>query len=170
MHLILGDIVQMQTDAIAVPAHSDLKPCPGIREAVFRAADARQLAALCARLGRCPIGSAVVTPSCGLPCRYIIHVAGPGWYSGNKSDRILFASCYLHALHKAYVCHCRSIALPLMFSGEYHLPRAQALSIVSQTVADFERKHPGLDISLVLYKESIFRLAEKLCTPPGKTS
>ena len=166
MQLILGDIVHMRTDAIAIPAHSDLRPAPGISEAVFRAADTKKLLAHCAQARRCRIGKAVVTPSCGLPCKYIIHVAGPGWYSGHRTERLLFADCYLQALNKAFTCHCRSIALPLMFSGEFHLPRAQALTIVFQVVAEFEKAHPELEISLVLYKDSIYRMAEKLQHQP----
>ena len=160
--MILGDIVDMRTDAIVTAAHSDLKPAPGISQAVFDAADTERLIEACRKIGRCRLGHAVVTPSCGLPSRYIIHVAGPGWYSGQKAERMLFANCYLHALQKASACHCRSVALPLMFSGAYHLPRAQALYIVCQTVAYFEQAHPELDITLVLYKDSIYRLALKV--------
>ena len=162
MHIIVGDIVAAKADAIVVPTHSDLKPIPGIRQAVFDAADTRQLTQACRKIGRCPIGRAVLTPSFGLPCRYIIHVAGPGWYSGHRSDRLLFADCCLHALHKACACHCRSVALPLMFSGACHLPRAQALRIVFQVADHFEAVHPDLHIVLVLYKDSIFRLARKI--------
>ena len=162
MRLLLGNIVEMRTDAIVTPAQSDLRPAPGISEAVFRAADTEALLAACRRIGRCRIGHAVVTPACGLPCRYLIHVAGPGWYGGHQSERLLFAECYLRALQKAQAFHCRSVALPLMFSGEYHIPRAQALRIVFQVVLQFERHHPELEIDLVLYREGIYRLAEKL--------
>ena len=162
MQLILGNIKEMATDAIAIPAHSDLEPSPGIREAVFAAADRGQLLAASRKFGRCRIGHAVVTPSFGLPCKYIIHVAGPGWYSGHKSERILFANCYLRALHKAVAFHCRSIALPLMFSGEYHIPRAQALTIAVQVIKQFEETHTEPEIILVVYKESIYRLARSI--------
>ena len=82
MRLILGDITKMETDAIVNAANSDLKPCSGICSAVFAASDSEKLLAACRKIGRCDIGKAVVTPSFGLPCKYIIHVAGVGWYSG----------------------------------------------------------------------------------------
>ena len=122
MKLVLGDIVDMDADAIVVPTHTDLAPCPGIRQSVFEACDSRQLTLACRQIGSCKIGRAVLTPSFGLPSRYIIHVAGPGWYGGRKADRLFFADCYLHALYKASACHCKTVALPLMFSGAYHLP------------------------------------------------
>ena len=162
MKLVLGNIVKMKTDAIVTPAHSDLKPSPGIREAIFKAADTKLLEAYCKKIHHCRIGHAVVTPSFGLPCKYIIHVVGPGWYSGRKNEHYLFAECYTRALHKATLCHCRSVALPLMFSGDFHLPRSQALRIVKQVVIHYEKLHPDLEIHLVLYKESIYHLASKI--------
>lgn len=162
MKLILGDIIQMNTDAIVAPSHSDLKPSPGIREAIFKAADTKLLESYCQKIKHCRIGHAVITPSCGLPCKYIIHVVGPGWYSGRKSELFLFAECYTRALHKATLCHCKSVALPLMFSGDFHLPRTSALQIVNQVITHYEKLHPDLTIYLVLYKESIYRLAKKI--------
>ena len=35
-----------------------------------------------------------MTPSFGLPARYIIHVAGPGWFGGAERERLLLADCY----------------------------------------------------------------------------
>lgn len=162
MQLLVGNIEDMNTDAIVTAAHSDLRPAPGISEAVFAAADREALTAACRKIGRCRIGHAVVTPSCGLPCRYIIHVAGTGWYSGKRAERLLFANCYLQALTKATALHCRSVALPLMFSGQYHLPREQAIHIVCQVVRHYEAVHPELKIVLVLYTQGIYRLAHRI--------
>ena len=162
MQMVVGNIEEMKTDAIVTAAHSDLRPAPGISEIVFAAADREALTAACRKLGRCKIGHAVVTPSCGLPCRYIIHVAGAGWYSGRHSERLLFANCYLRALLKASALRCRSVAIPLMFSGKYHLPREQAIHIVCQVVRHFESVHPELKIVLVLYTPGIYRLAHRI--------
>ena len=84
MYLYLGDITRMETDAIVNAAGTDLRRCPGICDAIFAAADTEELERACRKLGRCRIGQAVATPGCGLPCRYIIHVAGPGWYGGER--------------------------------------------------------------------------------------
>ena len=162
MKLVLGDITQMHTDAIVNAAATDLRPCEGICQAIYNAADAKQLLAACKKIGHCPVGAAVVTPSCGLPCKYIIHVAGAGWYSGRENDRQVFQDCYANALLKAYSFHCKTVAVPLMFSGSLHLPRAEALELVGQVVARFEREYPGLQILLVVYKKSIYDLAQRV--------
>lgn len=159
MELVLGDITKMKTDAIVNAASSSLRPCAGICQSVFAAADTKKLLSICKKIGHCDIGRAVITPSCGLPCKYIIHVAGAGWYSGQKEERLLFADYYRNALQKAYACHCRTIAVPLMFSGDFHIPRGEALQIVGEVIRQFEITCPKAKIILVLYKQSIYDLA-----------
>ena len=110
------------------------------------------------------MGRAVVTPSCGLPCKYIIHVAGAGWYSGHGNDLRIFQDCYTHALQKAYAYHCRTVALPLMFSGSMHIPRTEALKLVGEVISRFEASYPGMEIHLVLYKKSIYDTAKRILT------
>ena len=159
MKLVLGDITKMNTDAIVNAAATDLRPCEGICQAIFNAADRDQLMAVCKQFGHCPMGQAVVTPSCGLPCKYIIHVAGSGWYSGHGNERQLFKDCYTHALQKAFAYHCRTVALPLMFSGSMHVPRAEALRLVGDVISRFEEACPTMEILLVVYKQSIYDTA-----------
>lgn len=165
MRLVLGDITKMNTDAIVNAAATDLRPCEGICQAIFAAADTRKLLSACKKIGHCPMGEAVVTPSCGLPCKYIIHVAGAGWYSGHSNERLLFADCYRNALLKAYAYQCRSVAVPLMFSGSLHIPRTEALKIVADVMTQFEKTYPHMQIILVLYKKSIYDLAVKILGP-----
>lgn len=162
MKLVLGDITKMKTDAIVNAASTDLRPCEGICQAIFRAADTKALMEACRRIGHCPMGMAVVTPSCGLPCRLIIHVAGCEWYSGHDNDRRIFQDCYLHALQKAFASGCKSVAVPLMFSGSMHIPRAEALRLVGEVITGFEAVCPGMEIYLVLYKQSIYDTAQRV--------
>ena len=159
MRLVLGDITKIKADAIVNAASSDLRPCPGICEAVFAAADTEKLRAACRAIGRCRIGHAVVTPAFGLPAKYIIHVAGAGWYGGLRRERMLLAQCYLHALRKAAIYHCKSVAVPLIFSGDCHIPRADSIRIAGAAILQFEAERPGMDISLVLYRPGVYDMA-----------
>ncbi len=169
MRIISGDITKMDTDAIVNAASPDLKRCPGICEAIFAAGDSRKLEKACRDIGHCPIGHAVVTPAFGLPSRYIIHVAGSGWFSGTRRELFLLQNCFQSALHKAFVLQCRSVALPLMFSGEYHVPRADALRIAHSAICSFEKQHRNMDIVLVLYTSSIYALAQNILGPQNIT-
>ena len=58
LHLYLGDITKMKTDAIVNAANTDLKPYPGICEAVFQAAGEEELEKHAGRLD--------IVPSAGL--------------------------------------------------------------------------------------------------------
>ena len=98
----------------------------------------------------------------GLPCRYIIHVAGPGWYGGEPRERFLLAGCYQNALHKAYLCSCRRVAVPLIFSGDCHMPRAASLRVAGAAIADFCQRHPSMEVTLVLYRQSIYDMAKRI--------
>lgn len=162
MRFVVGDITKMDTDAIVNAAVSDLKPCEGICHAIFNAADTKKLTAACKAFGRRRVGEAVVTPSCGLPCKYIVHAVGASWYTGGRRSDLLFAECYRNALQAAYFYRCKSVAVPLMFSGGFHLPRPKAIRIADSVIRTFEDGHPGMDIILVLYNKSIYEMAEKI--------
>ena len=165
MKLVLGDITKMATDAIANAAAADLRPCEGICQAIYNAADTKVLKAACKKIGHCCIGHAVVTPSCGLPCKYIIHVVGPEWYSGYSNDLQLFEECYQNALLEAFTYHCKTVALPLMFSGSLHIPRIEALTLAAKVIHQFEKNFPNMEIYLVVYKKSIYDLALQVLPP-----
>lgn len=148
MYLYLGDITRMETDAIVNAAGTDLRRCPGICDAIFAAADTEELERACRKLGRCRIGQAVATPGCGLPCRYIIHVAGPGWYGGEPRERFLLAGCYQNALHKAYLCSCRRVAVPLIFLRRLPHAAAASLRVAGGGDCRFLPAPPSMEVTL----------------------
>ena len=162
MRIVLGDITKMDTDAIVNTAVSDLSPCPGICSAIFAAADTEELKKACRKIGRCRIGHAMVTPSCGLPSKIIIHVAGAGWYGGVQRERMLLEECYRRALQKALLYNCRTVAVPLIFSGDCHMPRAASLRVAGAAIADFCQRHPSMEVTLVLYRQSIYDMAKRI--------
>lgn len=159
MHLVLGDIVKMETDAIVNAASSNLMPRPGISKAIFEAADTKELIHICKKIGHCRIGHTIVTPSCGLPSKIIIHVVGAGWYGGAKREHMLMEECYCRALNKAYLYGCKSVAVPLIFSGDCHMPRAESIQIAGKVIWEFEKLRPEMNISMVLFREGIYQMA-----------
>ena len=161
-YLRQGNIVNVATDAIVNAANTELTRTPGICEAIFSAADTVKLEQACQRIGHCAIGHSAVTPSFGLPARYIIHVAGTNWYGGTERERMLLEDCYRRAMARTQACNCKSIAFPLIFSGEYHIPREEAIRIAGKAISDFVDRHPELDVVLVLYKPGIYAMAKRI--------
>ena len=75
---------------------------------------------------------------------------------------MLLEDCYRRAMARAQACNCKSIAFPLIFSGEYHIPLEEAIRIAGKAISDFVDRHPELDVVLVLYKPGIYAMAKRI--------
>ena len=153
------DITRMRVDAIVNAANTSLLGGGGVDGCIHRAAGPGLLAE-CRTLGGCPTGSAKVTGAYRLPCRYVIHTVGPRWRDGRHGERDKLVSCYQTSLALAAERNCRTLAFPLVFSGAFHLPRMEALTVAEKAILKFEAKHPELDVSLVLYTPQILAQAQ----------
>lgn len=156
-----GDITKIDSDAIVNAASSDLKRCPGICDAIFSAADTARLEAACNEIGHCPIGEAVITESFGLPAKYIVHVAGPGWFGGTKNEKIVLKDCYRRSMELAWYYGCKKIAIPLMFSGGLNVSRSEAIKIAGCSISRFVSVFSA-EVVLVLYNAPIFNMAKQI--------
>jgi len=161
LYIVEKDIVTMQTDAIVNPANTGLLPGGGACGAIFAAAGYTELEAACRKLGKCPLGQAVLTPGFKLPAKYVIHVAGPIWEGGQNHEAELLASCYEHALVLALEHGCRSIAFPLISTGIYGYPKKEALNIALATIRKFLQE-ADLIVYLVVYDRFKLTVSDKV--------
>ncbi len=89
LNIIHSDITTMNVDAIVNAANTNLKMGSGVCGAIFKAAGASNLQAVCDNLAPIKTGEAVLTQGFKLPAKYIIHTAGPkGDYSGNGGREV----------------------------------------------------------------------------------
>ena len=149
-NVIHGDITTMPTDAIVNAANSRLAPGGGVCGAIFSASDYHKLDLACRKIGHCPVGQAVITPSFGMPAKYIIHAVGPIWHGGKQNEEELLRSCYTSALNVAKENGCRSIAFPLISAGIYGYPKEEALRVAEDAIRAF-LKDNEMEVSLVLF-------------------
>ena len=156
------DITHMATDAIVNAANTYLRRGGGVCGAIFAAAGPRELQAACDALAPIATGEAVVTPAFALPSRFIIHAAGPVYadYPPEESQRLLRLT-YTNALHCAVEAGCESVAFPLISSGIYGYPKAEAFAIATSVIQDFLRDHE-LDVSLVVFDRDALRVSEEV--------
>lgn len=158
--IIKTDITTVEADAIVNPTDTWFSGSGGTDKAVHRAAGESVRAELegWPRLGT---GEVYTTSAGNLPCKYIIHTAGPIYADGLSGESILLRSCYDKALAEAVRLECESIAVPLIASGTFGFPKGEALKIANESISDFLMEH-DMKIILVLYDEISYHLSQEL--------
>jgi O-acetyl-ADP-ribose deacetylase (regulator of RNase III) len=160
--IVRQDITKMQVDAIVNAANTDLAHGGGVCGAIFHAAGARELQAACDKLAPIQTGEAVITPGFALPAKYVIHAAGPvyhRWHSA-QSEQYL-RSAYTKSLQLAVENNCESIAFPLISSGIYGYPKAEALQVATSAIQGFLADH-DMDVYLAIFDRAAFAIGKKL--------
>nr|HML48429.1 macro domain-containing protein [Clostridia bacterium] len=161
--IVCGDITQMHTDAIVNAANTELQKGGGVCGAIFNAAGTDKLQAACAPLAPIRTGEAVLTPGFNLSAKCVIHTAGPVYVDGRQGEREQLRLCYQNALKRAAEQGCRSIAFPLISSGIYGYPKAEALRVASEEIRRFlSQENCDMDVVLVLYDKSSFAVGGNL--------
>lgn len=159
--IVRQDITKIQVDAIVNSANTTLQMGGGVCGAIFKAAGTAKLQAACAKLAPIKNGEAVITPGFKLPAKYIIHTAGPIYSNGKNGEETHLRSCYLNSLKCATHNKCKSIAFPLISSGIYGYPKAEALSVATTAIKDFLNDH-DIDVFLAVFDKETFTVSEKL--------
>lgn len=163
LKIIRNDIIKMSVDAIVNAANTALQEGGGVCGAIFRAAGAATLKTACDKLAPINSGEAVITPGFDLPAKFIIHTAGPVYHDGKHGEEELLRSCYLNSLKRAVENKCSSVAFPLISSGIYGYPKAEALRVASEAIREFlNDSKADIDITLVVFDKSALAVSRQL--------
>lgn len=130
----LADITAMHVDAIVNAAKPNLKRGGGVCGAIYKAANAPELASECRSLAPCPTGKAVITAAHGLPCSNIIHAVGPFWLGGFLGEPRRLSECYQSALQLADQNGFKTIAIPAISTGHFFYPTRAAAHIAAHAI------------------------------------
>lgn len=151
-----ADITTLKVDAIVNAANTQLLAGGGVCGAIFRAAGYRELQAACNKLAPIQTGEAVITPGFNLPAKFIIHTAGPIYQGGQFGEENLLRNCYANSLKLAAENNLKSIAFPLISSGIYGYPPADALKVAVRAIKDF---NGDMEAILTLMNKSLLDMA-----------
>jgi len=159
IELRLGDITELEVDAIVNAANESLLGGGGVDGAIHRAAGP-ELLAECRNLGGCPTGQAKMTRGYNLPASNVIHTVGPIYRDGQSGEPELLASSYRNSLQLATENDLKTIAFPAISCGVYGYPTGAAFRIAFTVTANHLAKHPKPErVTFVLFDEETLAVA-----------
>ena len=156
--VLVGDITEMQVDAIVNAANSSLLGGGGVDGAIHRAGGP-QILEECKEIRRTrfpdglPTGEAVLTTGGDLKARYVIHTVGPIYGSSGGRDAELLAACYRNCLALAVEHNLKTLAFPSISTGAYGYPRDEAAKVSSEAIREFLKNDDSIEkVHLVFYR------------------
>ncbi len=159
--IIRNDITKVAADAIVNTANPKPIYASGTDYAIYMAAGAEELLKERQKIGDMEIGQVAATPAFALDAKYIIHTVGPSWIDGEHGEREAVRACYMNSLQLAKELGCESIAFPLIATGVYGFPKADALQIAVSVFSEF-LSDVDMQITLVVFDEASFVLSGKI--------
>ena len=167
IELVLGNIVDQDTDAIVNAANAALAGGGGVDGAIQTAAGPSLLQE-CLQLPaddqgrRCQTGDVKTTGGGNLKCRYVIHAVGPIYDERNaEKAHTLLRLVHANAMKAAIENECHSIAFPAISTGAYRFPIREAAEIAIHEVASFLQATRGISLArFVLFQQSQYEVFE----------
>jgi len=159
--IVRNDITRMEVDAIVNTANMEPIYSSGTDMAIYIAAGEKELLVERRKIGRLEAGEVAITSGFRLPAKYIIHAASPCYKDGKSGEETKLRDCYRKSLYIAFDNQCKSIAFPLISTGNFSYPKEEAMRIAVDEINAFLLHHDML-VYLVVFDETATVLGRKL--------
>ena len=144
LEVLQADVTQLEVDAIANAANTDLAHGGGVAAAISRAGGPEVQQESNER-GPIGLGEAVETTAGDMPARYVIHAAT--MELGGPTSAEIIQQATRSTLAKAEELGCRSLALVAFGAGVGRFP----LSEVASLMVGAAREHEGSGLERVVF-------------------
>ncbi|MCJ7680575.1 MAG: macro domain-containing protein [Candidatus Aminicenantes bacterium] len=164
LHLIQGDIIQMDVDAVVNAANMSLILGGGVAGAI-RQHGGPAIQKECNLIGPIRVGEAILTTGGTLKADFVIHAAGPVYGEGDEDIKLKSAT--LNCLKIAASKKFKSIVFPAISTGIFHFPIKRCSEIMLRTVLGFmkESEYPYTvvfclfdKIALTVFQDTLTKL------------
>jgi len=155
--IIKGDILSLKVDAIVNPANIHLSHGGGLAGQIVRRGgyiiqeESNKLAPI-------KTGDAVITTAGKLPCRFVIHTAGPVQGEGDEDSKICksFTNVLLLATEK----ELSSIAIPAVSTGIFGYPTISCARMMKKVLKEFlsNKKTSLKEVIVCLWEEEKYKI------------
>lgn len=148
LEIASGDITELEVDAIATAATTELRMGAGVAGAIKRVGgEAVEKEAMLQ--GPIEVGQAVATTGHDLKARWVIHAVVMGPDLQTSADVI--AKATHSALDCVERCHARSVALPALGTGTGGMPLYQCASIMTAETVRYLKANPRTALRHVMF-------------------
>ena len=157
LEIMVGDITNMEVDAIVNAANSQLRHAGGLAAAIVRHGgetintESREWIR---KHGPVAHDQPAYTSGGHLPSCYVIHAVGPVWGEGDEDHRL--EAAVLGSLNLGNKLNLKSIALPAISTGIFGFPVVRATKIFARTIVSYLAESRPITLScikIVLYDQ-----------------
>lgn len=164
VELTLGDITDIEADAIVNAANSTLMGGLGVDGAIH-SKGGHKILEECKKIRATtwpdglPTGYAVITSGGNLKAKHVIHTVGPVWHGGLQGEADLLRQAYRNSLKLAVSTGLKTIAFPSISTGAYGYPTQEACKVAFKTIKGFLENEDKLEkVSMILFSERDFNI------------
>lgn len=134
IEIVVGDITEMEVDAIVNAANTDLRLGSGVAGAI-RKKGGPSIQAECDKAGPVKLGEAAITAGGLLKARYVIHAAG--MHLGGSVSGDSLKTCIESSLKKATKLGIHNLAFPAIGTGVGNFPLEDCAEIMLGCASEF---------------------------------